>query len=539
MFLTCCLFFYFSTEPTLCTYLLIFYNNPQSIHIKNFVNNCGKLLITYSLCTLFRLFVVDNLWGRKLPLFYDLYFGIIVHTRRAAMTTMKFYLDDIWAKTKSLIKESNYFDEPIFNTYIQDTTLALLTDTKATIIVPTYLQKVILTEELNFFNETIQKTLDKETIQCEILLENEFKKPQEQRQEEAPLVVAPRQVQNDGIASNQTFDNFVVGPSNKESHSAALGCAYRPGQFYTPLFIYGNSGLGKTHLLNAIGNYIKKLNPDAKVLYTSSSDFVRKVATCIQNRTIEDFKDQMYALDVLLIDDIQFLAGKEKSHEIFFHIFNELIYNKKQIVITSDRLPTDIKGLEDRLISRFSSGLSVGVDSPEFETSLAILEMKIKNKSVDPSIFDEDVLSYIASNFSKDVRMLEGALNRLLFYSIEFSQNDHINLETAMNAFKTNGEQIYTNELDTKTIKRIVADYYGLTQTQLVSKARTKAISNARHIAIYLCRKHLDLPYNKIGEDFGKRDHSTIISACDKIDKKIKTDPLLARAIFEIEEKFK
>ncbi len=278
-------------------------------------------------------------------------------------------------------------------------------------------------------------------------------------------------------------------------------------------------------------------NPDAKVLYTSSSDFVRQVATSIGNRTIEDFKEQMYNLDVLLIDDIQFLAGKEKSHEILFHIFNELIFNKKQIVITSDTYPTEIKGLEDRLISRFSSGLSVGVDKPEFETSLAILEQKIRQRMLDKSIFDDEVLAYIASNYSNDVRMLEGILNRLLFFSIEFSQNSRIDMEIAMRALKGSGEVSKSTVVDSKTIKRVVADYYGLTQAQLVSKARTKVIANARHIAIYLCRKHLDLPYIKIGEDFGKRDHSTIISACDKIEKNLKNDPLLGRAIYELELK--
>ncbi|CAM3455625.1 chromosomal replication initiator protein DnaA [Erysipelothrix sp. HDW6B] len=455
------------------------------------------------------------------------------------MTTMKFYLEDVWGKVKSYIQKNSPLDDMIFKTYIEsDTRLGALDDATATIVVSTYLQKVILHDQLEYLNKAINSVLERENMVCEVLEEGEF--TQKKPITATPVPEVKRVVKSDGIAVDQTFENFVVGPSNKESHSAALGCAYRPGQFYTPLFIYGNSGLGKTHLLNAIGNYIKGKNPNAKVFYTSSSDFVRQVANSIQNREIEDFKDQMYDLDVLLIDDIQFLAGKEKSHEIFFHIFNELIYNRKQIVITSDRLPTEIKGLEDRLISRFSSGLSVGVDSPEFETSLAILKMKIMSRSVDPGIFDEDVLAYVAANFSKDVRTLEGALNRLLFYSIQFSNNDHINLDIAMSAFKvTNGQPIKTNELDTKTIKRIVADYYGLTQAQLVSKARTKAIANARHIAIYLSRKHLDLPYNKIGEEFGKRDHSTIISACDKIEKKLKTDQLLARAIFEIESEFK
>ncbi len=450
---------------------------------------------------------------------------------------MQFYLDDVWGRVKTSIESSNYFDQPIFKTYIENSQLASLDDKKAVISVPTYLQKVILSDELGFINQTINTVLDKESIECIVLLPNEIPKISEIKPVSEPTY--QKVIRTDGVISNQTFDNFIVGPSNNESHSAALACAYRPGQYYTPLFIYGNSGLGKTHLLNSIGNYILKGNPDAKVLYTSSSDFVRQVALSISNRTIEDFKDQMYNLDVLLIDDIQFLAGKEKSHEIFFHIFNELVFNKKQIVITSDRIPTEIKGLEDRLISRFSSGLSVGVDSPEFDTAVQILELKIKHKAVDPKIFDQEVLAYIASNFSKDVRMLEGALNRLLFFSIEFSQNEHINMEVAMNAFKGSADVVSTNELDTKTIKRIVADFYGLTQAQLVSKARTKAIANARHIAIYLSRKHLDLPYNKIGEDFGKRDHSTIISACDKIEKNLKTDQLLAKAIYELESKLK
>lgn len=453
------------------------------------------------------------------------------------MTSIQFYLDDVWGRVKTSIEKSNYFDQPIYKTYIEDSQLASLDEKKAIISVPTYLQKVILSEELIFINQTLNNILDKEDIECIVMLPNEIPK-----QNTSKPVIQPAYkevIRTDGVISDQTFDNFIVGPSNNESHSAALACAYRPGQYYTPLFIYGNSGLGKTHLLNAIGNYILKGNPDAKVLYTSSSDFVRQVALSISNKTIEDFKEQMYNLDVLLIDDIQFLAGKEKSHEIFFHIFNELVFNKKQIVITSDRIPTEIKGLEDRLISRFSSGLSVSVDTPEFETAVEILKLKIKHKSIDANIFDSDVLAYVASNFSKDVRMLEGALNRLLFFSIEFSQNDHINLDVAMNAFKGSADPVNQNELDTKTIKRVVADFYGLTQAQLVSKARTKAIANARHIAIYLSRKHLDLPYNKIGEDFGKRDHSTIISACDKIEKNLKTDPLLAKAIFELESKFK
>ncbi len=447
------------------------------------------------------------------------------------MTTFNLKLDDVWSEVKSLIKKSEHFDETIYQTYFDNSRLSNIDGKTAVISVESYFQQVILSNEVSVISRALGNILNVDDIDCEVVIQSKDNVMAQfvQQVKKEPVI------KEDGIIPTNNFENFVVGTSNKESHSAALGCAYRPGQFFTPLFIYGNSGLGKTHLLHSIGNYVKDKNPDANVLYISSSDFVRHVANSISNGTIEDFKDQMNDLDVLLIDDIQFIAGKEKSHEIFFHIFNELVNNKKQIVITSDRLPTDIKGLEDRLISRFSSGLSVGVDTPEFETALAILYMKIRNQSLDPNLFSEDALIYIATNFSKDVRQLEGALNRLLFFSIEFSENGHITLDTAINAFK--GDHQPPKEIDPKIIKKIVADYYGLTITQLTGKSRTKAISNARHIAIYLTRKHLDIAYNKIGEEYGRRDHSTIISACDKIEKGIKNNQLLASAIEEIENK--
>ena len=342
----------------------------------------------------------------------------------------------------------------------------------------------------------------------------------------------------DKILPQYTFDNFVVGQSNRESHAAALACAYNPGKYYNPLFIYGNSGLGKTHLLNAIGNYLKTNSPQTKVYYTNSSDFVSSVVKSIKEGTIEQFKEEMNEVDVLLMDDIQFLAGKEKSHEIFFHIFNELVHHRKQIILTSDRQPNEIKGLEERLISRFSSGLSVGVDSPEFETALAILEKKMDDHKLEKGMLTEEVLPYIASNFATDVRSLEGALNRLLFYSINFSSGNDgiIDLNMALSAFKGSSAQSEKNEITPKTIKRIVSDYYGLTAKQIESKSRTKNIANARAICMYLCRKCLDLPYVKIGEEFGKRDHSTVMNACERVEKNSRTDIAYKQALGEIEK---
>jgi chromosomal replication initiator protein len=404
-----------------------------------------------------------------------------------------------------------------------------LNDTKANVVVKTKLHKVILTQNETLISEVLSKFLNK-TIGCSIFLENEV-----ESNTSNPVI-------NEQYATNliphYTFDSFIEGSSNKESRSAAIACAYMPGKFYNPLFIYGNSGLGKTHLLNSIGNYVLTHYPDKKVHYTTSTDFVSKVVSSIKNNTIEDFKRDLLNVDVLLMDDVQFLAGKEKSHEIFFHIFNDLVNHKKQIVITSDRHPHEIKGLEDRLISRFSSGLSVGVDSPEFETAVAILKSKMEHQSLEPDLVDDEVINYIARDFSSDIRKLEGALNRIIFYSINFGQNKQIDLKTAVSAFKG---QSYNdkNELNANKIKRIVSDYYGLTRQQLVSKSRTKNISNARHIAMYLCRKHLDLPFTKIGDEFGNRDHSTVMSSCEKIDKLLKVDFTLSSAITDLEKQFK
>ena len=316
-----------------------------------------------------------------------------------------------------------------------------------------------------------------------------------------------------------------------------MACAVNPGQYFNPLFIFGNSGLGKTHLLMAIGNYVKRNYPDKKVYYIESLKFVDKVVKAIQNNKIDAFKQYMCSMDLLLVDDIQFLAGKEKSHEIFFSIYNELVNNRKQICIASDRQPKEIKGLEERLISRFSSGLSVGIDSPEFETSRAILQMKIKNSGNDIEDVEEEGLTYIASNFSGNVRDLEGAWNRVLFYAIMFQKDKGvIKFETVVSALRNQAVVSDKTGLSPGKIIKTVADYYGLTRQQITGKTRTKNIAGARHISIYLCRKLLDLSYMKIGDEFGGRDHTTIISACSKVEKQMHTDAGLATAVSEIEK---
>lgn len=462
------------------------------------------------------------------------------------MSSLEVYYSDLWNKVIDEIQKSGKIDKVILDSFYRTSTLVSLTDSKAILVGDSEVSKQIMMKEALLIGEFFE-SIDGKTVKCEVLTRSEYKKMdisvQVQKIEEPFL----SQTINNNVLLNYNnvlpeyrFDNFVVGASNRECHAAALGCAYDPGNIYTPLFIYGNSGLGKTHLLNAIGNFVLNSNPMKKVYYTSGTDFVEKVVNSIQNKSIDQLKKELYDIDVLLMDDIQFLAGKEKSHEIFFSLFNELVNNRKQIVITSDRHPTEIKGLEERLISRFSSGLSVGLDSPEFETAVAILRLKISNQVSDDVIIDDDVIAYLASNFSKDVRSLEGCIKRLLFYAIQFSNRDHIDMALAIETFKGQVEApAQGQEITANLIKRVVADYYGLTKQQLISKSRTSNIANARQIAMYLCRSLIDMPFVKIGEEFGKRDHSTVMSACRKVEASLKKDTFYRQAITELESQIR
>lgn len=343
----------------------------------------------------------------------------------------------------------------------------------------------------------------------------------------------------DNLNSELTFESFVVGNSNRIAQNASLAVAMKPGISYSPLFIHSQSGLGKTHLLNAIGNYAKKRNPSLKILYTSSENFVNEYIKSIKENTVEQFNFKYRHIDVLLIDDIQFIATKEASSEVLFNIFNELKKNKKQIVITSDQPPRELKGMEGRLVSRFTQGLTVSIDNPEFETSTAILRKKIELENVDFPITDE-VIDFIASHFNKDVRELEGSLKRLLFYKLICGKKlNEINLDFALEAFAdTYIEKKEKRELTVDIIKKTVADYYNLTVSQINSKSRTSNIIIARHIAMYLVRNLIqDISFIQIGHEFGGRDHSTVMKACDKVQKNIQKDMNYKKAIEEIKNK--
>lgn len=441
----------------------------------------------------------------------------------------KVQLEQIWQKTLQLINESAHFDDAVFNAwYKEDSHLFDIEDDFATIVVPYKINKQIMMDSIDLIQQKLSDVLDMK-VSCQILLKSEVDMLQ-------PSSVIKRRNEilfEDKVKKEYTFDSFVVGKNNQEAHAAALSVCYYPGKFNNPLFIFGNSGLGKTHLLHAIGNYVKANKADEKVLYIYSEDFVTLLIEAMKNKTVEDVKEMICSVDYLLIDDIQRLK-QSTSQEIFFNMYNKLISDNKQIVITSDIHPTELKGIENRLISRFSSGLSVSVGSPEFETAKAILQKKMEGRS-DEIMIDDEVLDYLATRFASDVRKLEGTLNELFFKAILYNP-ERIDITFAKEIFKENPIVVkQEDELTPKRIKNAVCEYYGLTRTQIESKSRTKNIANARHIAIYLCRTHLEMPFAKIGFEFGNRDHSTIMSSYEKMMKLLKEKETFQQAVMQIE----
>ncbi|WP_075877607.1 chromosomal replication initiator protein DnaA [Merdibacter massiliensis] len=441
---------------------------------------------------------------------------------------------EIWDAVLKLIKESKLYDDAIYTTYIEPTKLFRMNGDVALVTVPNNVSSSIISGSLEQWKRSLSQIADGEyTIQ--LILHKDVEKIM-------PNVMIKKQT--DSLFEQRfnklyTFDNFVVGKSNREAYAASIACCNYPGQFNNPLMIYGNSGLGKTHLLHAIGNYLKENQPEAKVIYIYSEDIVTLLIEAMKNKnvqgnSVEDIKARFMECDFLLIDDIQRMK-QSASQEIFFNLYNKLIAENKQIIITSDIHPSELKGIENRLISRFLSGLKVRVGSPEFETAKAILKKKIEGRNESIMIEDE-VLDFIATKFSSDVRKLEGSLNELFFKAI-LENPGIIDLKFAQSVFSNEPVTVVDEDLSIGKIKTCVCEYYGLTKNQIESKSRTKQISNARHIAVYICRKHLQVPFVKIGFSFGNRDHSTIMSSYEKAKKMIKQDPLFKTAVEQIEAK--
>ncbi|MDX9755109.1 MAG: chromosomal replication initiator protein DnaA [bacterium] len=339
-------------------------------------------------------------------------------------------------------------------------------------------------------------------------------------------------IQSDPINENYVFETFVVGACNKMAHAAALAVSKAPAQSYNPLFVYGGVGLGKTHLMQAIGNNILRQFPSKSVAYLSAEQFVNSFIDAIKRNERLSFQANFRNVDVLLIDDIQFLAGKESTQEEFFHTFNALHNRKKQIVISSDRPPKDIPTIEDRLRSRFEWGLIVDIAPPDFEMRMAILRQKCE--SVDLAIPDE-VLEYIANKIRFSIRELEGALAKITAYAQ--IANEQVDVETVGRLLGELYERP-VKEISIEKIQRKVAEYYNIKPSDIIGKNRSRSIARPRQIAMYLSRKLTKHSYPEIGTFFGNKDHTTVLFACNKIGKEMEKDSNLRSVIDQISDSF-
>lgn len=332
-----------------------------------------------------------------------------------------------------------------------------------------------------------------------------------------------------------TFDTFVVGKNNNLAHAASVAVAENPGETYNPLFIYGGVGLGKTHLMQSIAHFILQKNPNARILYVTSETFTNELINAIRNKTsnsMTEFRNKYRNVDVLLIDDIQFIIGKESTQEEFFHTFNDLYGEKKQIIITSDKPPKDFETLEPRLLSRFEWGLTVDIQAPDYETRVAILQ---KKEELDNFNIDTEVIKYIAANVKSNIRELEGSLTKIVFMSK--LNNRPIDIEMAHDVLRDLIDPDNRPEITPELIIQIVADHYNVSVDDLLGQKRNKEIVNPRQIAMYLCREMTSAPLQQIGAALGGKDHTTIIHGIEKISTEIKLKNELASSIDVLKKK--
>lgn len=346
------------------------------------------------------------------------------------------------------------------------------------------------------------------------LLHSELKELSQQpaKQQEKTIKEKPEENIDTFLNPHYTFDTFVVGSKNALAHAASLAVAESPAQVYNPLFIYGGVGLGKTHLMHSIAHFIKQNTSSLKVLYISSETFTNELVTAIRTGRTDEFQRKYRKIDVLLIDDIQFVVGKESTQEEFFHTFNTLKESKKQIVISSDRPPRDMETLEDRLRSRFAAGLVVDVGQPDYETRFAILKKKVELDNI--NLDNDEVFEYIATNITSNIRELEGALTKV--EALSRLEKREITLELAEKALKDLISS-HKREITVELITDIVADHYNISTSDLLSGKRSRNISYPRQICMYLCRKYTGISLDDIGNKMGKRDHTTILHGINKI----------------------
>lgn len=428
-------------------------------------------------------------------------------------------LQTIWKEVLKQLAEE--VSEVSYNSWIKSIKAEAMNEDKVILKVSSSLnQNMIMTKYFSLIESCLESVTSRK-LDIEVFVEEEAK---------VKAVNDPLQAEN-ALNPKYTFSTFVVGNNNQMAYFASLAVAERPAKTYNPLFLYGGSGLGKTHMMQAIGNYYTENYPDKKVLYTTSEKFTYELVTAIREKTNQAFRNKYRNVDLLLIDDIQFFANKEMAQEEFFHTFNALYELDKQIVLTSDRLPSEIPQLAERLRTRFNSGLIADVQPPDYETRMAILKNKIQGEYL---AVDDEIVEFIADSITSNVRDLEGAVKRILLYA-GIKRTNEISMELAKEALR----DILTTQpgrvINIKLVIEEVEKYFRLSKGSLVSKKRSKDVAVPRQIAMYICREILDDPsFPKIGEEFGGRDHSTAMHNVNKIREEMQGDPELEKVVNEI-----
>ena len=441
-------------------------------------------------------------------------------------------LNNLWEKTLNIIKSE--LSEVSFNTWIKSCQPISMSNTSIKISVPNSFTQDILNKRYkdlvaNSIKAVCSKLYDIEFV---ILSDASDKENSKIKSDKPTRSIIVNDEMSSTLNPKYTFNSFVIGNSNRFAHAASLAVAEAPAKAYNPLFIYGGVGLGKTHLMHAMGHYILESNPNAKVVYVSSEKFTNELINAIKDDKNEEFRSKYRNVDVLLIDDIQFIAGKERTQEEFFHTFNALHDANKQIILSSDRPPKEIPTLEDRLRSRFEWGLIADIQVPDFETRMAILKKKADVENLNVA---NDVMGYIASKIKSNIRELEGALIRIIAYSS--LTNREVSVDLATEALKDIISKKQGKHVTIDAIQDIVASYYNLRIEDLKSQRRTRSVAYPRQIAMYLSRKLTDMSLPKIGEEFGGRDHTTVIHAYEKISENLKTDDTLQHTVNNITKK--
>lgn len=437
---------------------------------------------------------------------------------------MSYQLSSIWPKALELLK--NELTEISFNTWIKTIEPVSINSNSIELGVPSDFNKGILESRYMFLLQNTIRQVSSKDFDINIVIPS-------QANTRKPSNVNTNTQSDETFSSalnpKYTFDTFVIGNSNRLAHAASVAVSESPAKAYNPLFLYGGVGLGKTHLMHATGHYIMSQNAAAKVLYVTSEKFTNELINAIKDDRNEEFRNKYRNIDVLLVDDIQFIAGKERTQEEFFHTFNALYEANKQIIISSDKPPKDITTLEDRLRSRFEWGLIADIQSPDLETRIAILKKKAQQENL---IVPNDVLVFIADKIASNIRELEGALNRVVAYS-SLTENE-ISVDLATEALKEIISASNNRVINSNTIIDAVSRYFDLKPDEFRSKKRNREIAYPRQIAMYLCRELTEMSLPKIGEEFGGRDHTTVIHACDKIIDELKGNAESKRTIEEL-----